>query len=598
MLKQPFFSKIISQHSKSPKILFQSINRFLNSNTVSILPSTECCEKFLNVFLDKVNTIRSGFHDWNGLTGDILKNVSTFDKFDLVSVKDISLIIGKLKRPAASWDVLPFDLLAATFDYTGPCITAIVNCSLYTGTFPLSFKQAVIQPLLKKTTLDPLDFNNYRPISKLPYISKILEKVVLFQLSSFLARNEVLDVFQSGFRAGHSTESALLRVSNDLLLIADSGNTGALIMLDLSAAFDLIDHDILINRLEHVVGLRGTVLKWFSSYLRGRSISVRVGDFSSGSVFLDCGVPQGSILGPILFSLFLLPLGQIFKKYGISYHLYADDIQIYLPIGAGGSSPNLSLVACLKEVTSWLQQNCLQLNASKSEVMVFGMKKDDSGLADFLGIWETYVQPKIRNLGVIFDSALMFDHQVKNVVKNCFYQLRTIAKMKSFLSVPDLETVIHAFISTRLDYCNALYVGISQSLISRLQLVQNAAARLLTGIKKREHITPVLKRLHWLPVKYRIQYKVLLYVYKAVHELAPEYIKDLVLMNSGRSQRSFNCLLLFVPRTRLKTKGDRAFSVVGPRLWNALPPDIRSAPSVDVFKTRVKTYLYSVSFNS
>lgn len=128
--------------------------------------------------------------------------------------------------------------------------------------------------------------------------------------------------------------------------------------------------------------------------------------------------------------------------------------------------------------------------------------------------------------------------------------------------------------------------------------MQNAAARLLTGIKKREHITPVLKRLHWLPVKYRIQYKVLLYVYKAVHELAPEYIKDLVLMNSGRSQRSFNCLLLFVPRTRLKTKGDRAFSVVGPRLWNALPTHIRSAPSVDVFKTRVKTYLYSVSFNS
>jgi len=190
----------------------------------------------------------------------------------------------------------------------------------------------------------------------------------------------------------------------------------------------------------------------------------------------------------------------------------------------------------------------------------------------------------------------MLDHQVKNVVKNCFYQLRTIARMKSFLTVSDLETVIHAFISTRLDYCNAVYVGINQSLMSRLQLVQNAAARLLAGIKKREHIT-VLKRLHWLPVKYRIEYKILLFVYKAVHGLAPEYIKDL--MNSSRTQRSFNCSLLFVPRTRLKTKGDRAFSVAGPRLWNALPPEIRrTASSVDVFKSRVKTYLYSVCFNS
>ncbi len=130
-----------------------------------------------------------------------------------------------------------------------------------------------------------------------------------------------------------------------------------------------------------------------------------------------------------------------------------------------------------------------------------------------LGTWTTNVQSQIRNLGVIFDSALMFDHQIKCVVKSCFFQLRTIAKMKSFLSVADLEIVIHAFISSRLDYCNALYLGVSQSLISKLQLVQNAAARLLTSTKKREHITPVLEKLHWLPVKYRIQYKVLLYVF-------------------------------------------------------------------------------------
>ncbi|KAI2646385.1 hypothetical protein H4Q32_025467 [Labeo rohita] len=383
-----------------------------------------------------------------------------------------------------------------------------------------------------------------------------------------------------------------------MLLIADSGTRGALIMLDLSAAFDLIDHNILIDRLEHVVGLRGTVLKWFSSYLKGRSCCVRVGDFSSKSIVLECGVPQGSILGPILFSLFLLPLGIIFKKHGISYHLYADDIQIYLPISPGVPSTNQSLVLCLEVVITWLEQNGLKLNASKSEVLVFGANNDDRDLGGLLGSWETYVQHKIRNLGVIFDCALMFDHQVKNVVKNCYYQLRTIAKMKSFLSVPDLEKVIHAFITSHLDYCNALYVGISQSLIWKLQMVQNAAARLLTGVKKRERITPVLERLHWLPVKQRIHYKVLLYVYKAVHELAPEYIKDLVCMNSCRAQRYSNCLQLFVPRTRLKTKGDRAFSVVGPRLWNALPPDVRSASSVAVFKSCVKTYLYSVTFNS
>ncbi len=146
-------------------------------------------------------------------------------------------------------------------------------------------------------------------------------------------------------------------------------------------------------------------------------------------------------------------------------------------------------------------------------------------------------------------------------------------------------------------WITALYLGVSQSVISKLQLVQYAAARLLTSTTKREHITPVLEKLHWLPVKYRIQYKVLLYVFKAVHDMAQEYIKDLIHMNSCRPQRSFNCLLLSILKTRLKTKGDRAFSVAGPRLWKTLPPDIRSVPSVDVFKSRVKTYLFSMAFN-
>ncbi len=153
-----------------------------------------------------------------------------------------------------------------------------------------------------------------------------------------------------------------------------------------------------------------------------------------------------------------------------------------------------------------------------------------------------------KKSGLSFDSALTFDHKIKCVVKSCFFQLRTIAKKKSILFVPDFEIVIHAFISSRLDYRNALYLGVSQSLISKLQLVQNAAARLLTITKKREHIT-------WLPVKYRIQYKVLLYVFKAVHDMALEYIKDLIHMNSCRPQRSFNCLLLSVPKTHLKTFG-------------------------------------------
>ncbi len=161
-----------------------------------------------------------------------------------------------------------------------------------------------------------------------------------------------------------------------------------------------------------------------------------------------------------------------------------------------------------------------------------------------------------------------------------------------------LEIAVHAFVSSRLDYCNSLYIGVPQSCVSRLQLVQNAAARLLTGKRKYVSITPVLISLHWLPVKYRIDFKILLFVFKSLHNLAPLYLTELLHPHTlSRSLRSTNSDLLRVPRTRLKTRGDRAFSVVCPKLWNSLPSHIRTAPTMSVFKSTLKTYFFSLAFD-
>ena len=198
---------------------------------------------------------------------------------------------------------------------------------------------------------------------------------------------------------------------------------------------------------------------------------------------------------------------------------------------------------------------------------------------------------------MIFDSDLSFNKQVTTVIQSCYFQLRNIAKIKPFLSTPDLETVIHALISSRLDYCNSIYSGLPKKTISRLQLIQNSAARLLTNTKKRDHITPILATLHWLPVSARCDFKVLLITYKALNGLAPSYIIEMLsLSNSGRTLRSSNKALLDVPRTNLVTRGDRAFAARAPRLWNALPGHVRLAPSVPLFKSRLKTHLYTECF--
>lgn len=205
----------------------------------------------------------------------------------------------------------------------------------------------------------------------------------------------------------------------------------------------------------------------------------------------------------------------------------------------------------------------------------------------------------VKNLGVHLDSSLDFNKQISTVVSSGFYQLRTIAKLKPILTPRDLETVTHAFITSRLDCCNSLYYGLSQSTLHRLQMVQNSAARLLTGTRKREHITPVLAELHWLPVKYRIDFKILLFVFKALNGLVPQYISELISAPPAvRALRSSTQMLVAIPPTNLVTKGDRAFSVIGPTLWNNIPLHIKSCTTIDSFKSNLKTHLFSVAFSS
>ena len=208
---------------------------------------------------------------------------------------------------------------------------------------------AVVKPLLKKPTLDPDILANYRPISNLPFISKILEKTVANQLCDYLHRNSLLEDFQSGFRKHHSTETALLKVTNDLLMASDSGHVSILVLLDLSAAFDTIDHKILLQRLEHI-GIKGTALEWFKSYLSDRFQFVNVNNKSSIHTKVRHGVPQGSVLGPILFTLYMLPLGNIIRKHHINFHCYADDTQLYLSIKPDETNQVDKLQDCLKDI--------------------------------------------------------------------------------------------------------------------------------------------------------------------------------------------------------------------------------------------------------
>ncbi len=217
-------------------------------------------------------------------------------------------------------DPIPSKLLKELLPEVIDPLLAIINSSLSLGYVPKTFKLAVVKPLIKKLQLDPKDLVNYRPISNLPFLSKILEKVASSQLYSFLV-NYICEEFWSGFRPYHSTETALIRVTNDLILLSDHGCISLLVLLDLSAAFDTIDHNILLNRLEHFLGISGSALAWFKSYLSDRHQFVAVNEEVSYRSQVQYGVPQGSVLGPLLFTLYMLPLRNIIRKHWVSFHV-------------------------------------------------------------------------------------------------------------------------------------------------------------------------------------------------------------------------------------------------------------------------------------
>uniref|UniRef100_A0A8C6NSL6 Reverse transcriptase domain-containing protein n=1 Tax=Nothobranchius furzeri TaxID=105023 RepID=A0A8C6NSL6_NOTFU len=414
---------------------------------------------------------------------------------------------------------------------------------------PLACFQLLLKmQLFSRYQRNQADCAKYHPISKLPFISKVIEKLALTHLTSHLDDNGLLDPFQSGFRRNYSTESAHIRVLNDILILTDSGSHVLLLLLDLTVAFNTVDHTILLHRLEFWMGVTGTALERFKSYLNGRCFSVHVGDCSSPNVPLPWGVPQGSILGHLLFSIYMLPLGTILASLGVNNHFYADDCQIYLQINQQHS---FSLSECLSQVRSWLSQNCLQLNDSKSDAILFSPTNMNGALD--VSTLPLNLKSCATSLGVKLDSDLSMSSQVNATVKSCFFQLRRITRLKLILKRPDLESVIHAFITSRLDYANSVLIGFNASALSKLQKVQNAAARFLTNTNRRMHITPILADVHWLPVKFRINFKVLLYVYKALYCPSPSYLTDLLTPYVlTRALRSADHLLLVVPKVRYK----------------------------------------------
>jgi hypothetical protein len=423
----------------------------------------------------------------------------------------------------------------------------------------------------------------------------------LNRLNSYMSEHNLHETLQSACKKHHSTETALLRISDDVLRAMDRKKCALLLLLDMSAAFDTVDHSVLLSRLQSRLGVSGTALAWFKSYLTNRKQSVIIqGVASSRSHDLNFGVPQGSVLGPLLFSIYTLPLGDIIRRHGIEFHLYADDTQLLLAFDPSSSQLAVdAMERCIAEVRAWLAANFLKLNDDKTEFVVIGSKGQvtKAGVTG-ISIGESIIRTttKARNIGGVMDSSYGLHSHVSMMCSSAYLHMRNVGKIRKYLDSRTAQIAIHSLVTSRMDQLNGLLHGLPDYQLARLQRMQNTAARIVSRTPGRDHITPVLRTLHWLPIKYRVQFKLLTLTYKALHGEGPVYIKDMLTpYNPSRTLRSDSRLLLEVPRSRTKA-GDRAFSVASPKLWNSLPLALRQATSTDAFKGQLKTHLFTLAF--
>ena len=438
-------------------------------------------------------------------------------------------------------------------------------------------------------------------MSNLCFISKVLEKVIAQQLNEHLVLNNLQEPFQSAYRSGHSTETALLRIQNDIVKAIGEQKVVLLTMIDLSAAFDTVNHECLLSTLQDL-GIRDTALQWFRSYLTCRQQKININGTLSNSMDLTCGVPQGSVLGPILFTVYTWSLGRLIHQNGLQYHIYADDTSIYMSVKPGILDEGIKQIEqCVAMIQQWMCKFQLKMNDDKTEFMIISSKRLASKFTtQSLTIKDSAIEPStsVRNLGVFLDHHASMEIHINNLCRGLYFQLKNIRALRKYLDQESLECIIHAFLTSKIDYCNSLLCGLPMSLTNRLQMIQNTAARILTGTPRFQHITPVLKSLHWLPVHRRIEYKVLLLVYKSVKDLAPSYLKELICPYvPSRRLRSSDQHLLHIPYTSSSLIQSRTFSVAGPHLWNSLPYDLRALSNIELFKSKLKTHLFKLTFN-
>jgi len=487
-------------------------------------------------------------------------------------------------------------LLKLSADIIVQHLTVIINKSLQTSTFPEAWKFAKVKPLFKSGKTN--DVNNYRPISILPSLSKLFERHVHKSLQTFLDQFNLLHKTQSGFRTGHSTESALLYMIDKWIRALNEGKLIGIVMVDFRKAFDLVDHTVLLKKLS-LYKCSNNTLKLFQSYLCDRKQTVSINDVLSENRTVNCGVPQGSILGPLLFLLFINDLPLMFSNKITGSDLYADDTTLY-DIHNKKEVLETRLQQALEDLKYWCFQNGMKINTDKTKVlfMMTAQRKCAFPNPTLSLKYENILLKTSKSeklLGVHIQDSLKWDSHIKYIVKKISTNIWLLGKIRYIVNLNYRILYYKAYIQPHFDYCCIIWGNTTQQNINTLLRLQRRACKYILGqdyISLRESMSEI----NIMTFDQRIIFQKAVTMYKIMNNLVPNYLNEHFQLRhcnsvtSDMTLRNVSNMDLYIPRPRCEMY-KKSLEYSGPKIWNCLPFEIKTSRSLNIFKTKCKVWI-------